>query len=229
VAGANEIDYHLLNTNYPRDYTADIVSDIAAADDGFACPECGRSLRTVRGVEVGNIFKLGTRYSDSLGCTFLDKDGKQKPVIMGSYGIGVGRLLACVAEEHHDEQGLTWPVTVAPYQVHLVLLPGKGSPQAEEAAEKLYADLQIAGVEVLYDDRGESPGVKFTDADLIGLPIRLTVSERALGQGGPEMKLRRKTERDIIPLEETVARIKFEIARLEAEIAARVTPAKYNG
>ena len=123
---------------------------------------------------------------------------------MGSYGIGVGRLLACVAEEHHDEHGLIWPVTVAPYQVHLVLLRGKSTPQAEETAEKLYADLQAAGVEVLYDDRDESPGVKFNDADLIGLPIRLTVSERALGQGGVEMKLRQSTEKTIIPLGEAI-------------------------
>jgi len=150
----------------------------------------------------GNIFKLGTRYSDSLGCTFLDKDGQPKPVIMGSYGIGVGRLLACVAEEHHDEHGLVWPVTLAPYQVQLVLLRGKGTPQAEATADRLYTDLQSAGVEVLYDDRDESPGVKFNDADLIGLPIRLTVSERALAQGGVEMKLRSKSDKSIIPFNE---------------------------
>ncbi len=135
-------------------------------------------------MEVGNIFQLGTRYSDSLGCTYLDKDGLPKPVIMGSYGIGVGRLLACVAEEHHDEHGLIWPISIAPYQVQLVLLRGKGSPQAGEIANKLYADLQDAGVEVLYDDRDDSPGVKFNDADLIGLPIRVTVSERGTSPGG---------------------------------------------
>ena len=113
VAGANEDGYHLLNTNYPRDYTADLVTDIAAAEEGFLCPECGHPLRMERGVEVGNIFKLSTRYSDSLGCTFLDREGQPKPVIMGSYGIGVGRLLACVAEQYHDDHGLVWPVTVA--------------------------------------------------------------------------------------------------------------------
>jgi prolyl-tRNA synthetase len=229
VAGANESDYHLLNTNYPRDYSADIVTDIAAAEEGHTCPECRNPLRATRGVEVGNIFKLGTRYSDSLGCTFLDKDGQQKPVIMGSYGIGVGRLLACVAEEHHDDHGLIWPVTVAPYQVHLVLLRGKGTPQAEETADKLYAGLQAAWVEVLYDDRDESPGVKFNDADLIGLPIRLTVSERALAQGGVEMKLRSQTEKVIIPLDEMAARIRSELTALEAEIASKVLPVEYNG
>jgi prolyl-tRNA synthetase len=229
VAGANETDYHLLNTNYPRDYAADIVTDIAAAEEGHPCPECSSPLRAARGVEVGNIFKLGTRYSDSLGCTYLDRDGQQKPVIMGSYGIGVGRLLACVAEEHHNEHGLIWPVTIAPYQVHLVLLRGKGTPQAEQTADKLYADLQAAGIEVLYDDRDESPGVKFNDADLIGLPVRLTVSERALAQGGVEMKLRCKVEKVIIPLVEAVTRIGSELAALEAEIAAKVTPVEYNG
>jgi prolyl-tRNA synthetase len=229
VAGANEMDYHLLNTNYPRDYQADIVTDLAAADEGHTCPECGSPLRLSRGVEVGNIFKLGTRYSDALGCTFLDKDGQQKPVIMGSYGIGVGRLLACVAEEHHDNHGLIWPVTIAPFQVHLVLLRGKGTPQAEETADKLYADLQATGVEVLYDDRDESPGVKFNDADLIGLPVRLTVSERALGQGGVEMKLRHEQDKIIVPLDETVARTRSALDTLKAEIAAKVVPVEYNG
>jgi prolyl-tRNA synthetase len=229
VAGANETDYHLLNTNYPRDYRADIVSDIAAAQEGHDCPECGLPLRAERGVEVGNIFKLGTRYSDSLDCTFLDKDGQKKPVIMGSYGIGVGRLLACVAEEHHDEHGLIWPVTIAPYQVHLILLRGKNTPVVGETAGILYADLLSAGIEVFYDDREESPGVKFNDADLIGLPVRLTVSERALAQGGVEFKLRSKTEKTIIPISEIPARLRLELAALEAEIAAKVLPVEYNG
>ncbi|MEW6094217.1 MAG: proline--tRNA ligase [Chloroflexota bacterium] len=227
VAGANEADYHLLNTNYPRDYQADLVTDLAAADEGADCPECGTPMRAARGVEVGNIFQLGTRYSDALGCTFLDQDGQQKPVIMGSYGIGVGRLLACVAEEHHDDHGLIWPVTVAPYHVHLVLLRGKGASQAEKSAEKLYADLQAAGIEVLYDDRDESPGVKFNDADLIGLPVRLTVSERALGQGGAEMKLRREQDKAIVPLDETVARLQSVIQSLLDEISFKVISVPY--
>jgi len=229
VAGANDEGYHLLNVNYGRDYTADIVTDLAAADEGAACPECGGPLRVSRGVEMGNIFKLGTRYSDAMGCTFLDKDGSQKPVIMGSYGIGVGRLLACAAEEHHDEHGLIWPVTVAPYQVHLVLLRGKNTPQAEETAESLYADLQAAGIEVLYDDRDESPGVKFNDADLIGLPVRITVSERALAQGGVELKLRHKADKVIAPLGETVAGTRSALDALLAEIKSKVTLVGYNG
>ncbi|MBA4379659.1 MAG: proline--tRNA ligase, partial [Anaerolinea sp.] len=228
VAGANDKGYHLLNVNYGRDYTADIATDIAAADASAACPECSASMRAERGVEVGNIFKLGPRYSDALGCTYLDKDGQNKPVIMGSYGIGVGRLLACIAEQHNDEHGLIWPMTVAPYHVHLVLLRGKGTPQAEETADKLYADLQAAGIEVLYDDREESPGVKFNDADLIGCPVRITVSERALSAGGVELKLRHHSDKVIVPLDETVSGLRSEIAALEAEIAAQVIPVDYN-
>jgi prolyl-tRNA synthetase len=138
-------------------------------------------------------------------------------------------VLACVAEQHRDEHGLIWPVTIAPYQVHLVLLRGKKASQVEETADKLDEDLQAVGVEMLYDDRDESPGVKFNDADLIGLPIRLTVSERALAQGGVEMKLRSKTEKVIIPLDETTARIRSELATLETAITAKVTSVQYNG
>ena len=228
VAGANEKDYHLLNVNYGRDYTADIVVDIAAADEGAACPACGSAMRAARGIEVGNIFQLGTRYSDALGCFFVDKDKISKPVIMGSYGIGVGRLLACIAEEYHEEHGLIWPVTVAPYHVHLVLLRGKGDSRSEEIAEGLYRELQAAEIEVLFDDRDESPGVKFNDADLIGCPIRITVSERASSAGGVEVKLRHKEEKVIVPLDETVARLKSEIAALETGIAAQVIPVEYN-
>jgi len=219
VAGANEAGYHLLNTNYPRDYTADVVMDIASAGEGSACPTCGAALRTSRGVEVGNIFKLGTRYSDALGATFLDQDGQAKPVIMGSYGIGVGRLLACVAEHHHDDHGLLWPITLAPYQVHLVVLPGG---QAGEVAERLYADLRAAGVEVLFDDRDERPGVKFNDADLIGLPLRLTVGERSLGKGGVELKRRESKESAVVPLNEVVAQVEAEIDSLLASIRRTV-------
>jgi len=228
IAGANEKDYHLLNVNYGRDYTADIVTDIAAGEEGAACPACGSAMRAARGVEVGNIFQLGTRYSDALGCFFVDRDKQSKPVIMGSYGIGVGRLLACIAEEHHDEHGLIWPLAVAPYHVHLVLLRGKGDSRSEEIVEGLIRDLQASEIEVLFDDRDESPGVKFNDADLIGCPIRITVSERALVQGGVEVKLRHKADKVIVPLEETAAHLRSEIAALEAEIAAQVIPVEYN-
>ena len=224
VAGANEEGYHVLNTNYGRDYKADLVADIAAADEGAPCPNCGNTLRASRGVEVGNIFKLGTRYSDSLGCTFLDQGGKARPILMGSYGIGVGRLLACIAEAHHDEYGLIWPVSVAPYHVHLALLPGS---EAESAAARLYDELQAAGVEVLFDDRNERPGVKFMDADLIGLPLRVTVGEKSLKKGGAELKRRNSKESVVVALSELVERVRIEIRDLQAEIATRVMEAPF--
>ena len=217
AAGANEEGYHLLNVNYGRDYQADVICDIAAARDGDLCPQCSMALRSARGVEVGNIFQLGTRYTDALGAAYLDREGKPRPVVMGSYGIGSGRLLACIAEEHNDANGLIWPVTVAPYHVHLVSLPG-----AEAEAEKLYADLWAAGIEVLYDDRTESAGVKFMDADLIGLPLRLTIGKRSLQAGGVELKRRDRAEKTIVTLTEVVAHVKEEIVALEQEITASV-------
>jgi prolyl-tRNA synthetase len=204
VAGANEAGYHLLNVNYGRDYKADIVADIASALEGGACAQCGEPLRLDRGVEVGNIFKLGTRYSADMGCTYLDRDGGQKLVVMGSYGIGTTRLLACIAEEHRDERGLMWPISVAPYEVHLVSLAGEGAQgdEVREIADGIYAQLQEAGIEVLYDDRDATPGVKFNDADLIGLPLRVTVSARSLRNGGAEVKRRDgKSEVEIVALE----------------------------
>ncbi len=229
VAGANETGYHLMNVNYERDYTADIITDIASAQEGDACPDCGSDLRTIRGVEVGNIFKLGTRYTEAMGSYFLDRDGQEKPIIMGSYGIGSGRLIACVAEEHHDDLGLIWPITVAPYEIHLVALSGRGTSETLEEAEKLYAELQTAGYEILFDDRDESPGVKFNDADLLGMPIRLTVSDRARSQGGVEYKRRDKQEKDIIPSGDVVKRITEEINQMHAEIQAKVVSIPYDG
>lgn len=209
VAGANEAGYHLKNVNYGRDYEANIVADIASAEGGAACPECGSAMTAVRGVEVGNIFKLGTHYSTKLGATFLDENGRSQPIIMGSYGIGVTRLLACIAEEYNDEHGLIWPMSVAPYQVHLLSLRG-----GEDTAVSLYEQLQGAGVEVFFDDRDESAGVKFNDADLLGLPIRLTVSGRSLQNGGVELKLRHESEREIIPVDDIIARTKELITQL---------------
>jgi prolyl-tRNA synthetase len=213
VAGANEDGYHLRNVNYGRDYTASIVADITAAEEGDACPNCGGALRASRGVEIGNIFKLGTRYTQALGAAFLDEAGQQRPVIMGSYGIGVGRLLACIAEEHHDEHGLIWPVSVAPYPVHLIVLPSKKDSRPPEIALELEAALTAAGLEPLFDDRAESAGVKFMDADLIGLPLRLTVSERALNEGGVELKVRSTGERTVIPLDAVIAEVQARLVQ----------------
>jgi prolyl-tRNA synthetase len=213
VAGANEEGFHFLNVNYGRDYVADVVADIAAADDGSLCPECENAMRAERGVEVGNIFKLGTRYSEAFGAIFLDGDGRRKSVVMGSYGIGLGRLLACIAEEHHDENGLVWPISVAPYQVHIV------TDRAGELANGLYDALVSAGVEVLYDDRRESLGAKFKDADLIGVPLRLTLTPRSLENGGVEIKTRHSSESYVVSIREAVAVVGSEISHLQAEVA----------
>ena len=219
VAGANEEGYHFLNVNYGREFAADIVADIVSVADGYACPHCGAPLRTVRGVEVGNIFKLGTRYSAAMGALFQDQDGERKPVIMGSYGIGVGRLMASVVEEYNDKFGIIWPISIAPYQVHIVALRG-----GFDVAEQLYQDLWDAGVEVLYDDRTEpSPGEKFNDADLIGMPLRITVGGRSLKKGGVELKRRSEKELALVPLDEIVVRVQDEIRAMEAEILVETT------
>lgn len=223
VAGANREGYHLRNTNYGRDYSADLVVDLVAANDGHACPSCGAALYTARGVEVGNIFKLGTKYSIAMGATYLDENGEEKPIVMGSYGIGSGRLMAVIIELHHDEAGIKWPITVAPYQVILISLATEKTPEVTEAAEKLYADLLAAGVEVLYDDREERAGVKFNDADLIGIPIRLTLGAKGLKNGVVEGKLRRNGEsfefNIATAVEDVKALIAAEIARINATVA----------
>ena len=224
VAGANEDGYHYLSVNYGRDYTADIVTDLVNAEDGCACVECGSPLHTSRGVEVGNIFQLGTRYTDDLEAQFIDKDGQLKSVIMGSYGIGVGRLLACVAEEHNDENGLIWPITIAPFQVHIVSLK-----DADYAASVIYDQLTKEDIEVLYDDRDESAGVKFNDADLIGIPLRITCGKRGLERGEVELKRRTETEKRNVPIDEIVEVIQVEIAALKAEIMTKVKPVRYKG
>lgn len=227
VAGANEEGFHLLNVNYKRDYQADIVADIAVAEENSLCPECGNPMGIQRGVEVGNIFKLGTRYSEAMGANFLDQDGKTKPVMMGSYGIGSGRLMASVAEEHHDEDGLIWPISVAPYAVHMIILHKARKvdntkeirdSDPRDIAEDLYKQLHSEGVEVLFDDRNESPGVKFNDADLIGIPIRVTISERSLHAGGIEVKRRDQKEKTIIPIDNIISHVENMIDELQADI-----------
>jgi prolyl-tRNA synthetase len=223
VAGANEPGYHLLNTNVPRDYTPDITVDIADTYDGAPCPDCGLPLRMARGVEVGNTFKLGTAYSDPLNVRFLDADGETKPVIMASYGIGVGRLLACVAQEHRDERGLIWPVSVAPFEVYLVGLD-LGEDAVRERAESMYRELREAGIEVLFDDRAERAGVKFNDADLLGIPVRLTVSRRSLSGGGVEAKPRAGGEATVLAVSEVVGYVERELERLGSALEPTIPP-----
>ena len=214
VAGANEAGYHLRNTNYSRDYEAHVVADIVSADEGFLCPRCGKPMQAQRGVEVGNIFKLGTDFTVPLGANYLDENGEEQPVVMGSYGIGSGRLVQSIVEEYNDEHGIIWPITVAPYHVHLVSLRG-----GEDASSHLYEELVASGLEVLFDDRDETPGVKFKDADLIGVPIRITVSKRSLQEGATEFKLRHEESRHSVALEEAVAQATAYKKMLESEIA----------
>ena len=222
VAGANEEGYHYINTNFGRDYTG-TVADIASAKDGYKCPVCGKPLNVSKGVEVGNIFQLGTRYSAAMNCFYQDETGKQQPVIMGSYGIGIGRLLACLAEEYNDESGLKLPISVAPYQVHLVSLV-----KDTAIADKIYEDLVAAGIEVLYDDRKDTAGVKFADADLIGVPIRLTLGNRSIKEGKVEVKLRATGEVTSYAIEDLAAEIKAEIAKEQKKIDDAIVEKELN-
>lgn len=201
VSGANKPEYHFKNTNAGRDYQPDIVADIALARDGDKCLGSEAILQLRRGIEVGHCFKLGKRYSEPMGVTFLDENGKATVPIMGSYGIGVGRLMAAVVEQHHDEKGIIWPESVAPFEVHLVSLAKNREDEIGQQAEAIYQTLLAAGVEVLYDDRKESPGVKFADADLIGIPWRVTVSSRSLQNGGVEVKRRSEAKAEVVPLD----------------------------
>ena len=206
VVGANKDDHHLLNANCPRDFEADIVTDIALAEAGHACSNCGSSLETRRGIEVGHVFKLGTRYSEVIGAYFPGQDGIKRPIIMGCYGIGIGRLLSAAIEQHHDESGIVYPTPIAPYHVSLLALNVENREVAE-AGEATYDVLSKAGIQVLYDDRSESAGVKFNDADLLGLPVRLVVSARNLRQDALEVKRRSESEASSVPRDQVVARV----------------------
>ncbi len=200
IAGANKPGYHLKNINYPRDFKADIVTDISLARDGMTCVHCGGTLREKRGIEVGNIFKLGTKYSEPMNATYLSQKGRPELLFMGCYGIGIGRLLASIVEANHDEDGIIWPRAVAPYQIHLMHI-GKGD-EVRQRAESLYTELRAKGYEVLYDDRQESPGVKFKEADLLGMPLRLTISQRTLETDSVEIKHRTEKEKNLVKLAE---------------------------
>jgi prolyl-tRNA synthetase len=205
VAGGNRAGFHLRNVNAGRDFTPDVVADITNAREGDPCPRCGTQLTLRKGIEVGNIFKLGTDFTEKLNATYLAEDGSRHFVIMGSYGIGLGRAMACIVEEHHDEKGIVWPAAVAPYPAQLVALGVGKDPAVGEAADDLYARLADVGVEVLYDDRDESPGVKLTDAELLGMPMIVTVSTRSLAAGGAEVTDRATGERRVRPIDEVVA------------------------
>jgi prolyl-tRNA synthetase len=206
VVGANKDGYHLKNANCPRDFKVDLVADIALAKAGHRCAKCSGELKSMRGIEIGHVFKLGTVFSQRQEAFYLDRDGVQKPMVMGCYGIGVGRLLAAVIEQNHDDKGIIWPTQIAPYQVYLCGL-NIDEPAVAEAAEKLYGELSQKVYEVLFDDRNESPGVKFNDADLLGMPVRLTVSRRTLKSSSAEVKLRRAKDIELVPLGRVAERL----------------------
>src|SRR5919198_3185236 len=201
VAGANRVGWHVRNVNIPRDYTPDLVTDITNAREGDACIQCGSPVKLRKGIEVGNIFKLGTDFTVAAGATYLGEDGERRPIVMGSYGIGLGRNVACIVEAHHDEKGIAWPAEVAPYAAHLVEIGAAREPIVRETAERLHQLAFDAGREILYDDRDESPGVKFTDAELLGMPWILTVSPRSLAAGGIEVTERATGERSTRSIE----------------------------
>ncbi len=208
VGGANRPGFHLRNLNAGRDFTADVTIDIASTREGDPCPECGATVRLAQGIEVGNIFKLGTDFTEALGATYLAEDGERHHPVMGSYGIGLGRALACTVEAHHDEKGIAWPASVAPYPAHLVAIGASRDPAVAEAAEGLYTRLADAGVDILYDDRDESPGVKFTDAELLGMPTIVTLSPRSLAAGGAEVTDRASGDREVRPIDAVEASLK---------------------
>jgi prolyl-tRNA synthetase len=211
VCGANETDYHCKNFNLERDLPGMVCVDVAVVTEGAGCPACEGELRLRRGIEVGNIFQLGTKYSESMGMTFTDANGKACLPHMGCYGIGIGRLMSAVMETHRDSYGPKWPMSVAPWQVHLNALK-RSKPAVLECAERLYGQLHSAGVEVLYDDRDATPGVQFADADLFGIPIRLIVSERNLAAGVVEYKLRGTGETGTIALDDAVTTVEKRVA-----------------
>lgn len=210
IIGANETGFHYENVNYGRDFTGK-VGDFRNVTEGDKCPKCQGTLTIARGVEVGHIFKLGTKYSASMGATFIDENGEDKPLEMGCYGIGINRTMAAIIEQHHDENGITWPLAVAPYQAIVVPVVTKDEEQMR-VAEELYCKLKQIGVEVLMDDRNERVGVKFKDSDLIGIPMRITVGKK-ISEGKVEFKLRTNSENEIISIEDVVDRVKAEFAK----------------
>ena len=227
VAGANKVGFHYRNVNVGRDFTPDVVAEITNVQEGDPCPVCGSPVILRNGIEVGNIFKLGTKFTDAAGASYLGEDGQEHPIVMGSYGIGVGRNVACVVEAHHDDKGIVWPEDVAPYAAHLVAIGASKEPRVTEVADHLHEVAQGAGYwrDILYDDRDESPGVKFTDAELLGMPWILTVSPRSLAAGGVEVTNRATGERSNWSVEAVEALIRTGTARRASESASEAAPA----
>jgi prolyl-tRNA synthetase len=206
VTGANRHDHHALHAVAGRDFDITTVAPLTVVVTGDPCPQCGSELSVDRGIEVGHVFQLGTKYAELLGALYNDEHGAQHPMVMGCYGIGVSRVIAAIVEEHHDDHGIAWPANVAPFDVHLVALAGKGEGAASviDAATTVYEDLRSRGVDVLFDDRDASPGVKFADADLLGMPVQITIGAKGLARGVVERKIRATGERDELPIADAV-------------------------
>lgn len=203
VIGANKEDYHMRNANFGRDFQKPLFGDFRVVKPGDLCPRCGAELKFARGIEVGHIFKLGTKYSKAMRAVFLDKDGQERFMVMGCYGIGVGRTVAACIEQNHDERGIIWPMGIAPF--HVIITPTNvNETPLREMAERLYSELTARGIEVLLDDRDERAGVKFMDADLIGIPLRVNIGPKRLQEGLVELKFRRTGEVKVIPPEELI-------------------------
>jgi prolyl-tRNA synthetase len=212
VAGANEKDAHLINVNLGRDFKVDQFADIRMAVEGDRCPKCQSLLRFDRGIEVGQVFKLGEKYSKVLGATYLDAMGNEKPIVMGCYGIGLGRTIAAIIEQSHDGDGVVFPMSVAPFHVCIVPVNDQ-NPQLMKAAESIYCGLEERGIEVLFDDRPERPGVKFKDADLIGIPLRATLGEKNFSKGLLEIRRRKTGKTSLVGIDEAVRKIQGMIRR----------------
>lgn len=205
-AGACKVDHHMINVNYGRDYTGEIVTDLKLIQEGYACPQCGAPVKLTRGIEVGQVFKLGTKYSESMHAYYKDENMQEKPMVMGCYGIGVTRTLAAIVEQHHDQDGIRWPMSVAPYHAIVTIVNVKEYSQVT-LAEEIYQTLKASGVEVLLDDREERPGVKFKDADLIGIPVRINVGKKS-AEGIVEFKRRTEGNSVEMPWQEAVDAVK---------------------
>ncbi|HEU5300697.1 MAG TPA: proline--tRNA ligase [Acidimicrobiia bacterium] len=207
ATGANETDHHVRHAVLGRDFRVDVWADLVSVVSGDPCPRCGSGLSVDRGIEVGHVFQLGTKYADALDAVYTDDDGNRHPMVMGCYGIGVSRIVAAIVEEHHDDDGMIWPAALAPFDFHLVALPGRGDAAAGvvEAADALYESLTAAGAQVLYDDRDVSPGIKFADADLLGMPVRLTLGAKGVARGIVERRARATGDDDEIALDGAAA------------------------
>jgi prolyl-tRNA synthetase len=207
VTGANKQDYHLKNVNAGRDFQVEAYTDLRVVEENDSCPRCAGKVKFARGIEVGHVFKLGTKYSKAMKAAYLDKDGQEKTMIMGCYGIGIGRTVAACIEQNYDDQGIVWPVPLAPY--HVIITPVNVNDKSiSDVAENLYNKMQDEKIEVILDDRDERAGVKFNDADLIGIPLRVVIGQKNLAQNKVELKIRKTGENKLIAVDEIVNEVK---------------------